>query len=210
MILTDAVFRQIFPKMEPSVCDPLNRTLADYHIDTRDQCAAFLAQVGHECADLTRLVENLNYSAQGLANTWPGRFRNPDKKPNAMAFELEHKPEAIANHVYASRMGNGNVASGEGWKYRGRGAFMTTGKTNYNDTGRAIGLNLIDNPEQLQAPANALEAAGWFWNRYALNNAIDRGDFRKTTQIINGGQIGADDRQARYLRVLGFLKGAGL
>lgn len=210
MTLTESVFIAIFPKADPDWCEALNATLLDYHISTPERIAGFLAQVGHECADLTRLVENLNYSAEGLASTWPSRYRGPDKKPNALAFKLARNPMAIANNCYANRMGNGNEASGDGWKYRGRGAFMTTGKTNYRDTGRAIGLDLIACPEQLEDAPVAIEAAGWFWNRYALNKRIDAGNFKGTTDIINGGQIGADDRQARYVRVIAILKGAGL
>lgn len=210
MILTEAVFHAIFPKVDAELVEALNFTLDDYHINTRDRCAAFLAQVGHESADLTRLVENLNYSAERLAVVWPSRYRGPDKFPNALAFKLEHNPEAIANKTYANRMGNGNEASGDGWRYRGRGAFMTTGKTNYADTGRAIALALNEQPDLLEFPQYALEAAGWYWSRYALNRKIDVGDFKGTTKIINGGQIGAEDRQARYVRVAAILKGAGL
>jgi putative chitinase len=187
MILTDDAFHRIFPKVDPELVEALNLTLDDYHINTRDRCAAFLAQVGHESADLTRLVENLNYSAERLAAVWPSRYRGADRAPNALAFKLAHNPEALA-----------------------RGAFMTTGKTNYADTGRAIALALIEQPDLLEYPQYALEAAGWYWSRYALNRKIDAGDFKGTTRIINGGQIGADDRQARYIRAAAILKGAGL
>jgi putative chitinase len=207
MILTDELFKQIFPRIDPDVSPSLNATLLDYNVNTVERIAGFLAQVGHESADLTRLVENLNYSAEGLASTWPTRYRGLDKKPNPLAIKLARKPEAIANNCYANRMGNGNEASGDGWRYRGRGAFMTTGRSGYFDTGRAIGLDLINNPEQLQYPPYALEAGAWFWNRYALNQRMDKGDFKGTTQIINGGQIGALDRQARFAKLVAILKG---
>ena len=205
MMLTEEQFAHIFPKADPSVCAALNTTLEDYRINTVNRIAAFLAQVGHESADLTRLVENLNYSAEGLASTWPSRYRGPDKKPNALAKKLARNPEAIANNCYARRMGNGNEASGDGWRYRGRGALTNTGKTNYADTGRAIGLDLLADPDLLASEQVALEAAGWFWSRYALNEKVDRGDFKGTTQTINGGQIGAEDRQARYDRLVTYL-----
>jgi putative chitinase len=209
MNLTREQFTHIFPKVDPDVCDLLNTTMDDYEIsESVARMAGFLAQVGHESLDLTRLVENLNYSADGLAKTWPSRYRGPDGKPNALAYKIQRKPEAIANNCYANRMGNGNEASGDGWKYRGRGAFMTTGLSNYVDTQRATGLLVVENPDLLQQPANALEAAGWFWNRYALNRRMDAGDFKGTTQIINGGQIGADDRNARYQRLTKYLTGS--
>jgi len=208
MTLTEAVFKQIFPKADPNLCDSLNATLLDYNINTANRIAGFLAQVGHESADLTRLVENLNYSAEGLASTWPKRYRAADGKPTPLAVKLARNPKAIANNCYANRMGN--ETSEDGWLYRGRGAFMTTGRSNYADTGRAIGLDLINNPEQLAHPPYALEAAAWYWNRYALNQRMDRGDFKGTTKIINGGQIGAADRQARFEKITAILKGAEL
>lgn len=209
MKLTQEQFTHIFPKVDPDVCGLLNVTLEDYEInESVARLAGFLAQVGHESLDLTRLVENLNYSADGLAKTWPSRYRGSDGKPNALAYKIQRNPEAIANNCYANRMGNGSEASGDGWKYRGRGAIMTTGFSNYLDTQRATGLLLVDNPDLLQQPANALEAAGWFWNRYALNQKMDVGDFKGTTQIINGGQTGADDRKARYERLTAYLTGS--
>ena len=210
MILTEALFKKVFPKADPELVEALNITLDDYQINTRARCAAFLAQVGHESADLTRLVENLNYSAEGLAKTWPKRYAKPDGTPNATAIRLARNPEAIANHCYANRMGNGNEASGDGWMYRGRGAFMTSGRAGYAETEKAINLPLINTPDNLMHPQYALEAAGWFWSRYALNRKVDQGDFKGTTQIINGGQIGAADRQARYEKVTAILAGAGL
>lgn len=205
MMLTEEQFAHIFPKVDPSVCEALNITLEDHKINTTHRVAAFLAQVGHESADMTRLVENLNYSAEGLASTWPSRYRGPDKKPNALAKRIARNPEAIANNCYAKRMGNGDEASGDGWRYRGRGALMTTGKTNYIDTGRAIGVDLLNNPELLATEECALEAAGWFWARYGLNEKVDQGNFKATTQYINGGQNGAEDRQARYERLVTYL-----
>lgn len=112
--------------------EPLATSFRVFSITTPKRAAAFLAQVGHESGGLSTVVENLNYSAQGLANIWPGRYSvNPKARPlvpNQLARALERKPQAIANNTYAGRMGNGPEASGDGWRYRGRGPIQNTGK----------------------------------------------------------------------------------
>lgn len=220
MKLTEAHFKKIFPKADAELVEALNPVLAYREINTVRRAAAFLAQLGHESLDLTRFVENLNYSADGLANTWPGRYALKDGQggyvkvgingrlrnaPNALAERLARNPQAIANNCYADRMGNGNEASGDGWKYRGRGGFMATGKDQYLAIGVALSLPLIEKPEILEFPQYALESSGLYWSRYALNARADKGNFKGITQHINGGQIGAADRQTRYERLLDYL-----
>lgn len=121
-------------------------------IDTPARRAAFLAQVGHESSQLTRLVENLNYSAQGLAATWPGRYLGPDGQPNALALRLARNPQAIADNTYATRNGNGDEASGDGWRFRGRGLLQITGRANYRLVGEALGEPLEAEPWRLSSP----------------------------------------------------------
>lgn len=128
MQITEQQLLQILPNARRNAgvfVSAINRAAARYDITSRVRLAAFLAQAGHESAELTRLVENLNYGAAGLANTWPGRFAvDPTARqrvPNGLALRLERQPEAIANAVYGNRMGNGPAASGDGWRYRGRG-----------------------------------------------------------------------------------------
>lgn len=180
--------------------DHLNRLMPAYGIDTPARVAAFLAQVAHESADFTRVTENLNYSAAGLAATWPNRYRGPNGQPNAIAQRLRRDPEAIANHCYASRMGNGDEASGEGWRYRGRGLKQLTGKDNYRACGLAVGVDLLARPELLETPAYAVEAACWFWRKYGLSAYADRGDFEGLTRRVNGGLHGLVERQAYLAR----------
>ncbi|WP_110947437.1 glycoside hydrolase family 19 protein, partial [Pseudomonas bohemica] len=115
----------------------LNTAMGNFQIVTPARIAAFIAQVGHESAQLTVLVENLNYSADALRKTWPRRFSE------SLAAEYARKPEKIANIAYASRMGNGAPASGDGWKYRGRGLIQITGKDNYRKCSDALALDLI-------------------------------------------------------------------
>ncbi|MQT93966.1 glycoside hydrolase family 19 protein [Pseudomonas helleri] len=193
----------------------LNTAMNRYQIVSQKRIAAFIAQVGHESGQLTRLMENLNYSADGLANTWPNRYAEPDgkggylkvlvkdrqrNKPNALGLSLAGKPEQIANNVYAGRMGS--TAPGDGWKYRGRGLIQLTGKTNYLLCGEALGLDLLTQPDLLEKPQHACMAAAWFWSSNGLNSLADKGDIETITRRVNGGLTGLADRQAIYDRAL--------
>lgn len=179
--------------------DPLTAAMTRFGITTPARIAAFLAQISLESAGLTRIVENLNYSAQGLAATWPHRYavggRNGPRpyQPNALALRLHRNPEAIANNCYADRMGNGPEARGNGWRYRGRGPKQITGHDNYAACGKGIGLDLLNNPDLLLQPSHGAAAAGWFWSSNGLSALADKGDFAGITRAINGGLIGHDD-----------------
>ena len=172
----------------------LNTAMSRYQIVGLKRVAAFIAQVGHESGQLTRLVENLNYSADALRKTWPSRFNAE------LASTAARKPEQIANIAYGNRMGN--TAAGDGWKYRGRGLIQITGKKNYGACGEALGLDLIAQPELLEKPQHACMSAAWFWATSGLNTLADLGAFDTITQRINGGQNGAADRQAQYAKAL--------
>ena len=172
----------------------LNTAMSRYQIVGAKRMAAFIAQVGHESGQLTRLVESLNYSTDALRKTWPSRF-DVD-----LASAVARKPEQIANIAYGSRMGN--TAPGDGWKYRGRGLIQITGKNNYRACGEALGLDLIAQPELLEKPQHACMSAAWYWASRGLNTLADAGSFSKITNRINGGQNGAADRQALYTRAL--------
>lgn len=180
--------------------DPLNANMAKFGIDSPVRVAAFLAQIAHESQDFTRVVENLNYSSQGLANTWPSRFavdpKAKVKTPNALAKSLHRRPEAIANSVYANRMGNGPESSGEGWAHRGAGLKQLTGKDNHRAFGEAVGITLEQVPAYLQTPEGAAISACWFWKVNKLGPLADRGDFEELTRKVNGGTIGLKERYA--------------
>ena len=193
----------------------LNTAMLRYQIVGAKRIAAFIAQVGHESGHLARLVENLNYSADGLANTWPSRYGEPDgkgeyvkvqvsgkvrNKPNTLALSVDRKPEQIANIAYGNRMGN--TTPGDGWKYRGRGLIQITGKNNYRACGEALGLELIAQPELLEKSQHACMSAAWFWATNGLSTLADAGEFDAITQRINGAQTGAADRQALHARAL--------
>lgn len=177
----------------------LERFMSQYNINTKERIAMFLAQASHESGGFSRLVENLNYSAEGLAKVWPSRYAEKGK-PNALALSIARKPELIANHTYANRMGNSTPESGDGWKYRGRGIFQLTGKSNYDaffkDTGVAA------TPDDLSDPTCAVLSACWFWNKNRLNAISDTKDVERCTRIINGGLVGLDHRKKLYSNII--------
>jgi len=183
--------------------DALNRDLPIYSVNTLPRVAAFLAQCAHESIDFTHLSENLNYGAQGLLTTFPKYF------DATTAAQYARNPEKIANHVYSNRMGNGDEASGDGFKYRGRGILQITGKANYHVCSQALYADerLVQHPELLETEDGALMSALWYWNAHLLNASADSGDFLTITKKINGGTLGEADREARYQNALKVLKG---
>lgn len=174
-------------------------------INTPERLAAYFAQVAHETGFLQSVRENLNYTAQGLANTWPKRYAvNPTasvKQPNTLAKALAGKPEAIANNCYANRMGNGDEKSGDGWKFRGRGLFQLTGKSTYLAYSKWAygGYKLLYEPDLVAQPLDAVRSSIWYWTTRDLNKLADQRDIRGMTKIINGGYIGLPHRKELYL-----------
>ena len=186
----------------PELFAALNEVLPRYEITTPERVAAFLAQCGHESVDFTVLQENLNYSAKGLAATWPKRFLSEEA-----AQPYSRNPEKIANRVYSSRMGNGDEASGDGWRYRGRGAIQLTGRDNYTAFAKSINKSLDETVEYLETLPGAIESAAWFWKRNNLNVLADALDIVTSTRRINGGTIGLEDRRRHFEHNLKVLKG---
>lgn len=183
---------------------PISQATTEFGVDTGHELASFLAQIGVETGQLQRLEENLNYRAQGLANTW-ARFSATGKRggpPNALALEIERQPQRIANVVYANRFGNGDEASGDGWRYRGRGGIQVTFLDNYRACGRDLGLDLVGVPELLLEPLNAMRSAGWYWKVKGLDRYDDDADAGREGRIVNGGDHGAEARQAILNRAL--------
>ena len=174
-----------------------------YKINTVNRLAGFLAQCGHESHDFKFVKENLNYSQEGLRKTFAKYFPT-----DALAAEYARKPEKIANRVYASRMGNGDEASGDGFKYSGKGLIQLTGRTNCSKFAESIGRSLEDTVAYLLTIEGAAESAAWFWSTNGLNEIADADDIVKMTKRINGGTIGLDDRTARYKTAKSVLAGA--
>lgn len=168
-----------------------------YEIDTPERVAAFLAQCAHESGNFRFLKENLNYKAASLRKVFPKYF--PD---DATAAAYANKPEKIANRVYGNRMGNGDEASGDGFRYMGRGLIQLTGKNNYTIFAASIDTPLDQIPEYLQTFEGAVQSACWFWEQNGLNQWADKKDILTLTKKINGGTIGLEDRQKHYHHAL--------
>ena len=177
-------------------CEALNKILPDYDISTPQRVAAFLGETYVESAGYTALHENLNYTAQSLCRVWPSHFTAD------IADQYAHNPERIANRAYAGRMGNGDEASGDGWNFCGRGLLQVTGRVNYQAFADSLQMNIADVPAFLQTFEGAVQSACWFWENNNLNSYADSGDFVTMTKKINGGTLGLDDRQHRYLQAM--------
>ena len=174
---------------------PLMDTFIKYNISTTQRQAAFIGQCAHESGNFKTLEENLHYKAESLMKVWPSRFTS-----DVVAQAYANNPEKIANKVYAGRMGNGTEESGDGWKYHGRGLIQLTGKENYDRCGKAISVDLINQPQLLVEPNYAAMSAGWFWNKAGLNDVADANDIETMTKRINGGLLGLDDRKAKIAK----------
>lgn len=179
-----------------AVIDAIPDTAARFGITTPLRLAHFLAQCGHESGGFRAVQENLNYGAKGLLSIFKKYF-----KTIAQATAYERKPEKIANLVYANRMGNGNEASGEGWKYRGRGYIQLTGKENYKAFDATVPEDITANPD-LVATKYALASAGFFFKKNNLWSICDKGSspdvVTLVTKRVNGGTIGLADRQKHF------------
>jgi putative chitinase len=179
----------------------LEQALPDYDINTPPRVAAFVAQCAHESGGFRFLKENLNYKAESLSRVWPKYFKDP-----SVAKQYAHNQEAIANRAYANRMGNGDEASGDGWRFCGRGLIQLTGRSNYQAFADSIETDINDIPEYLATFEGAVQSACWFWESNNLNKWADAGDILTLTKKINGGTLGLAERQKHYkhaLHVLG-------
>lgn len=173
----------------PEWVDALNETFAKFNITTVRQQAAFIGQCGHECGNFRILEENLNYRAATLMKLWSKRFPSLE-----VANQYAGNPKKIANNVYASRMGNRDESSGDGYRFRGRGCIQLTGHANYFHAGQALGMDFVMQPDLVATPKYAALTAGWFWSTHGCNALAENADWVGLTKKINGGTIGLDDR----------------
>jgi putative chitinase len=166
--------------------------VSNYKVNTLLRLSHFLAQCGHESANFRAFKENLNYSAEGLNKTFKKYFPTLES-----AKDYARQPERIASKVYANRMGNGNEASKDGFKYLGRGFIQLTGKANYIEFDKSVPEDILTNPE-LVATKYPLASAAWFWDKNGLNTIADKGAtdavVKSITKRVNGGTIGLEDR----------------
>ncbi|HEX3232861.1 MAG TPA: hypothetical protein VHR41_01605 [Gemmatimonadales bacterium] len=203
-IITEVQLQRFLPSLKtgPMWTTALNAAMSRFEINSRERAAAFLAQVAHESAEFQHLHENLSYRATRLMAVWPRRFPTLDA-----ARPFERQPERLASFVYANRLGNGDAASGDGWRFRGRGLLQITGRGNYRSCGQALNLPLETQPELLESAEPAALAAAQFWQSRGLNQlADDRNDdnddedFVAISVVINGGRAGLPARRAYWAR----------
>lgn len=205
-MITLEILQKLFPATKVEILaeyvDPINAVGERYELfANKNRIAGFLAQTGHESGGFRIIVENLNYSAKGLMTVFPRYFPTVE-----LATQYARQPEKIANRVYANRMKNGDEASGDGWKFRGRGLIQLTGRDNYTRLAAALEMTLDETVAYLETRPGAAVGAGWYWGTNNLNAYCDNNDIVGMTKRINGGTIGLADRQAHYnhaLEVLG-------
>lgn len=170
----------------------------EFGITTRDRAAMFLAQCAHESTGFKRFEEGLSYNS-------PERILLVFRRLRPLGIEgvahLVRNPKALANRAYAGINGNGDEASGDGYRYRGRGIIQLTGRANYGTAGAAIGHDLITNPDDASTPHVGSRVAGWFWKSRGLNELADAGDFMAITRKINGGLVGIADRREKLAKI---------
>lgn len=199
MQISTAQLQQIIPS-NPYVsqwADALTKILPDYGIDTAQRVSGFLAQCAHESAGFTALSENLNYRKESLRRVFGKYFAS-----DTLAEQYAHKEPMIANRVYANRMGNGDEASGDGYRYCGRGLIQLTGKDNYQAFAESVEMSVEDVPAYLATFEGAVQSACWFWETNNLNQYADKNDIVTMTKRINGGTIGLEDRIKHYEHAL--------
>ena len=207
-LLSETQLRVMIPsnKEVADWCEELNKALPKYDITTPHRIAGFISQCAHESRDFTALSENLNYREDTLSRVFP-RYFGPGKRN---AAEYARNPEKLANYVYMDEFRTsklGNTQPGDGWRFRGRGLKQLTGRDNYTRFAKDYGITAEQAAEWLETKEGALASALWFWKTKNLNPVADTGDVVRLTKIINGGDIGLDDRRARYLRALDALSG---
>lgn len=198
-----------------SVIGQIPELITKYNINTPLRLSHFMAQCSHESSNFTIFAENLNYSsAQRIALIFKhdtdlnhDHIISPNELENAKKYV--NNPQALANFVYANQNGNGNEASGDGWRFKGRGAIQTTGRTNYTEFDKDVTEDIIANPDLLLTKYRLL-SAGFFWNKHKLNNIADKGNSIKIitsiTEVVNGGRIGLSNRILLFNEYYSLLK----
>lgn len=191
MLISEQTFNNVFPRAKEGIYQAISAQMEKAGCKTKDQQAMFLAQCGHETGGFRLFVENLNYRAEALLRTFPRHFNASNVKQYA------GNPEKIANKAYANRMGNGDEASGHGWKYRGRGLIQITGRANYIAFERWLGRDIT--ADQVGTDLDLIVLAGvWYWQALKLANVLG---IEAVTRKINGGTHGIVER-AKYYETL--------
>lgn len=216
-MITEKIVKLVAPECKnvTAITDALNKTLVKFDITQKGQIASFLANTAHESAGFNVFEENLNYSREGLLNTFKKYF---DK---TTAVRFARNKEGIANTVYANRLGNGNFASGDGWKFRGVGGIQCTGRGTHQAFADYMHMTLDAATAYMRTIEGAMMSAGWFWKyrasknlndvtknipqkkiSFVSNGVSDCREFDLSCRIINGGVLGYSDRLTRYNKII--------
>ena len=195
--VTDAQRDMWFPRISAS--------MAAFGITTGLRQAHFLAQVGHESAGFTKTEEGLNYSENALTAMFGTRITGAQANSYGRNAAHPANQKMIANIIYANRNGNGDVASGDGYRYRGRGLIQITGKANYTALTGQLSADVVANPDLLKEPMQAAMSAAAWWKNHGLNELADTDDVTRITRVINGGTNGLEDRKSRLTKAKGIL-----
>lgn len=172
----------------------IDAAMKEFCITAATDQAMFIAQVGHESGGFRQVVESLNYTPGALVEVFGKRITQQQANALGRTTLQPARQDAIANLVYANRLGN--KVSGDGWKYRGRGLIQITGLDNYRACGAALKIDFVAKPELLELDLQAARSAAWF---YTSKGCMAYGaDVDRVTRIINGGMNGIDDRKVRY------------
>jgi putative chitinase len=189
-ILTYNQFQQMVKnKYASHWYEVLEQLLPDYDINTPLRVAHFIAQTAHESGNYAFIKENLNYRAESLTKTWPRLFPTIE-----IARQYEKQPQKIANRAYGNRMGNGDEASGDGWRYCGRGLIQLTGRDNYTFFAGSLNITVEEAAEYMETFEGAAQSACFYWEQNNLNRFADANDVKGLTKAINGGYLGLEDR----------------
>lgn len=203
-MISPVQLKKVFPAVRnPGVwCRVFNQVVDEFDLRPVNRLAMWLAQCGYESMSFNVLRERLSYQTVAKLRAVFGH-RFPDDE-SARKYVLN--PQGLGNFIYANRLGNGDVTSGDGFMYRGGGLIMLTGRDNYKQVGDALALDLIGRPKQLETEIIAARTAGFFWKQNDLNAAADEGDFDYTTRKINGAaMLGAADRKAFWRQLIDIL-----
>jgi putative chitinase len=206
MTITVEQLLAIMPYSKPrshEYIDFINAGIVEFEIDKPLRSAMFLSELAHESSQLGAMQENLNYSAEGLMKTWPHRFLTLE-----FANKYARQPEKIANYVYANRCGNGDEASGDGWRHRGAGGIGLTFKNNQAECASYFNIPVESIGDWLRTPEGAMRSAAWFFKKHGCNEVADTGNFDGVCDLINigrktekvGDSIGYLDRLSFYNR----------
>lgn len=185
--------------------EPVAAAMKKHGINTQLRQAHFLAQVGHESGGFRFVQENLNYLWGALLAMFGNRITKEQALKYGRRPPQPANQQMIANIIYANRMGNGDVESGDGYRYRGRGLIQITGKSNYRDLVQALGVDVVANPDLLADYKLAAESAAAWWKIHGLNEIADADDVGRITRVINGGINGIEDRKTRLTKAKGVL-----